>query len=133
MVSTLEFKMIETQFFNGLKNGNIILTKLNKEFENENIDQLMENVQDQIQYQNEVDNILSQSITGVDDFEEEIDKELDQLEAQIVNEKAAKLPSTEGLKPIILKDDKKEEEIVEQEEQAERHIEQSNTPVALLS
>ncbi|CCH62769.1 hypothetical protein TBLA_0I01100 [Henningerozyma blattae CBS 6284] len=98
MVSTLEFKLVETQFINGLKNGNEILTKLNKEFTN--VDTLMDNVQEQIQYQDEITNILSKSIVGVD-FEDELDKELDMIENNLNSNQDIQLPS---LKDAPLKD-----------------------------
>ena len=81
MVSTLEFKMVEKQFINGLKNGNEILKKLNKEFGN--VNELMDDVHDQIAYQNEINETLSRSVIGTEDYEDELDKELDALENEI--------------------------------------------------
>lgn len=101
LVSTLEFKLVEVQFIKGLERGNQILTKLNKEFNN--VDKLMDNVQEQISYQNEVDNVLAHSIVGVDDFEVELDKELEQLDKEINPEADIHMPSTDKLpelKPV---------------------------------
>ncbi|CAR29233.1 ZYRO0G03828p [Zygosaccharomyces rouxii] len=101
LVSTLEFKLVELQFVKGLEHGNEILSKLNKEFKG--ADQLMDNVQSQTSYQNEINDVLARSVVGVDDFEEELDKELDQLEEQFIlkkepqKEPEIQMPSTEGL------------------------------------
>lgn len=96
MVSNIEFKLIEANFIEGLKNGNMILTKLNREFKN--IDELMDDVQEQIQYQDEIDNVLSHSVVGVSNFEEELDRELDSLENEL--NPLPSLPNTDGLPPI---------------------------------
>lgn len=129
MASTLEFKLIEKQFINGLKNGNDILTKLNREFEKENVSELMDNVQDQIAYQEEIDGILSQSIAGVNDYEDEIDKELDQMEAEVL---AKELPSTDHVAPIQVPQTKPEQ-VSKPEGEPEPEREREREPVALLS
>lgn len=95
LVSTLEFKLVEIQFVKGLERGNEILTKLNNEFKN--VEDLMDNVQDQISYQNEIDNVLAHSVVGVDDFEAELDKELEQMENEVNPQKAVHMPSTNNL------------------------------------
>lgn len=134
MISTLEFKMVETQFINGLRNGNEILKKLNKEFSN--VDELMDDVQDQIAYQNEINETLSRSIVGANDYEDELDKELDALEMEVnTKEKkhkveAVNLPSTEGL-PSLSKEEQTDQK--EQKEFAQDKKENSKEPVALLS
>ncbi|CUS20704.1 LAQU0S01e12728g1_1 [Lachancea quebecensis] len=99
LVSTVEFKLVEQQFMMGLKQGNEVLTKLNKEFTG--AEDLMDSVADQIAYQDEVDQILSSSVVG--GFEEELDRELQQLDQEVNGPVHApanaepKLPSTEGL------------------------------------
>ncbi|GCE99466.1 vacuolar protein sorting-associated protein 20 [Zygosaccharomyces mellis] len=104
LVSTLEFKLVELQFVKGLEHGNEILSKLNKEFKG--ADQLMDNVQSQISYQNEINDVLARSVVGIDDFEEELDKELEQLEGEFIpkeepqKEPQIQMPSTEGLSEL---------------------------------
>lgn len=113
MVATLEYKTVEVQFLEGLKRGNEILTKLNREFKG--VDELMDDVQDQIMYQNEIDEALSRRIAGIDNYEEEIDKELEVLERSINPSPKITLPSTENLpeiKPVVEKEDRKTNETV---------------------
>lgn len=95
LVSTLEYKLVELQFVKGLERGNQILTKLNKEFKN--VDDLMDNVQEQITYQNEIDDVLAHSVVGVDDFEAELDRELEQMDREVNPETAVHMPSTDKL------------------------------------
>lgn len=95
MVSNIEFKLVEAQFFQGIQNGNQILTKLNKEFKN--IDDVLDEVDDQIAYQNEINDMLSQHVTGIDNYEDEIDKELEALQQGIAADVTRNMPSTEGL------------------------------------
>lgn len=98
LVSTLEFKLVEVQFIKGLERGKDILSKLNQEFKN--VDELVDGVHEQISYQNEIDNVLSHSIVGVDDFEDELDKELEQLDSEVNPKISLHLPSTDNLPPL---------------------------------
>ena len=112
MVATLEYKTVEMQFLEGLKRGNEILTKLNREFKG--VDELMDDVQDQIAYQNEIDEALSRRIAGIDNYEEEVDRELDALERSINPPPKITLPSTENLpelKPVVQKGDRETNEV----------------------
>ncbi|CAI4662933.1 CCQ_1a_G0040740.mRNA.1.CDS.1 [Saccharomyces cerevisiae] len=133
MVSTLEFKVVEKQFINGLKNGNEILKKLNKEFSN--VDELMDDVQDQIAYQNEINETLSRSVVGTSNYEDDLDKELDALENELNpekmnNAKVANMPSTEGL-PSLPQGEQTEQK--EREELATEERSDTKEPLALLS
>ncbi|QLQ78164.1 hypothetical protein HG537_0A04110 [Torulaspora globosa] len=121
LVSTLEFKLVETQFIKGLERGNQILKKLNKEFEN--VDELMDDVQRQIAYQEEVDEVLAHSIAGVNDFETEIDKELDQMEREINPQQEIELPSVGKLPDL------KQETITSTERKEQRKEEGTEAPV----
>lgn len=95
MISNIEFKLIEVQFLQGLKKGNDILTKLNKEFVN--VDEVISNFQEQLEYQNEVDNALAHSVIGVGDIEVVLDKELDDLENELKSKMLTNMPTTTGL------------------------------------
>ncbi|KAG0667089.1 Vacuolar protein sorting-associated protein 20 [Monosporozyma unispora] len=121
MLVNIEFKLIESQFLTGLKKGNDILTKLNKEFTN--IDEVISDAQEQMAYQNEINDALANSVVGVNNFEDEIDKELDNLGHEINPPSKLDMPTTEGLpafeydkeanitKPDIVAEKQKEERI----------------------
>lgn len=117
MIQNIEFKLVEKEFLKGLTNGNEILKKLNKEMNINDVEKLMDDVNDNIQYQEEIDQVLSTSIVGKD-VEDEIDEELRQLEEQEAakngpkkEELIGKLPSVDGLPKI-----KHDEPQIEEEE-----------------
>ncbi|SCU90194.1 LANO_0D07910g1_1 [Lachancea nothofagi CBS 11611] len=79
LVATVEFKLVERQFMAGLKQGNEVLTRLNREFKG--AEDLMDSVAEQIAYQEEIDQVLSSSVVG--GFEEELDRELEALDQEV--------------------------------------------------
>jgi len=111
MLSNIEFKLVEKQFFEGLKNGNSILTKLNKEFAN--VDEVLDDMQEQMAYQDEINETLAQHVSGVNDYEDEIDKELDAMENELMGKQkqeqealpnmpsVGRLPELENTKPKV--------------------------------
>ncbi|KAL3229215.1 Vacuolar protein sorting-associated protein 20 [Nakaseomyces bracarensis] len=113
MVSTLEFKMVESQFMEGLKNGNDLLKKLNAEFKD--VDKVIDDVHEQIAYQNEIDEALSNSVVGTSNFEDEIDKELESLDKEI--NPSPELPSTNGLPSLKDKEGEVADEAHKEKEQ----------------
>lgn len=120
MIQNIEFKLVEKEFLKGLSNGNEILKKLNNEMNINDVEKLMDDVNDNIQYQEEIDQVLSTSIVGKD-VEDEIDEELRQLEAEesaknapTKEELIGKLPSVHNLPEIK----QEEPEQVEEEEKA---------------
>ncbi|CCH44883.1 Vacuolar protein sorting-associated protein [Wickerhamomyces ciferrii] len=123
MIQNIEFKLIEQDFLKGLQNGNEILKKLNNEMKLDQVETLMDDVNENIQIQEEIDQVLSNSIVGKD-YEDEIDEELAMLEKEEFmkqgkqseqsgqqskdnNELIEKLPSVDKLQDI--KQDEEEE------------------------
>ena len=129
MLANIEFKLVEAQFLEGIQNGNKILTKLNKEFVN--LDEIMEDAAEQIAYQNEIDETLAQNTLGVDNYEDEIDKELQAMENELVGENAPEMPSTEGLPTPQQKPKLQEQVVVSPSE--EETAEQPRQEAALLA
>ncbi|AET41170.1 ESCRT-III subunit protein VPS20 Ecym_7340 [Eremothecium cymbalariae DBVPG len=101
MLMTIEFKLVEKQFIEGLTHGNEVLKKLNREFSG--VEELMDDFAEQVAYQEEIDEVLGNStVSFVGNFQQEIDKELDILDAEI-NAKQTDVeafPSTEGLPEV---------------------------------
>ena len=129
MLANIEFKLVEAKFLEGIQNGNKILTKLNKEFVN--VDEIMEDAAEQIAYQNEIDETLAQNMVGVDSYEDEIDKELEAMENELVGEMAPEMPTTEGLPAPQLP--QKQQEQVAQSQQEEEVTEQPRQEAPLLA
>lgn len=99
MVMTIEFKLVEKQFVEGLARGNEVLKKLNREFSG--VEQLMDDVAEQVAYQEEIDQLLSNGpMSAGYGLQDELDRELEQLEQEVnAQEALPELPSTNGLAP----------------------------------
>ncbi|ONH67766.1 Vacuolar protein sorting-associated protein 20 [Cyberlindnera fabianii] len=93
MIHNIEFKLIEKDFLRGLQKGNTILKKLNNEMRVEDVERLVDEVHENIAYQEEIEEALSTAVVGRD-YEDEIDEELRAMEEQ----EAAKIGKTEDLK-----------------------------------
>lgn len=118
MLANIEFKLIESQFMTGLKKGNDILTKLNKEFTN--IDEVISDVQEQMAYQNEINDVLANSVVGVNSVEDQIDKELDKLEYELNPPNKIEMPSTKELPSLREKVEPNERDTTEESHNQER-------------
>ena len=68
----------------GLKQGTDILQKLNQAMKLEDVDKIMDDTQDAIEYQRQVENALSGSLSAED--EDAIAAELDALEKETIGE-----------------------------------------------
>lgn len=130
MIQNIEFKLVEKEFLKGLSNGNEILKKLNNEMNINDVEKLMDDVNENIQYQEEIDQVLSTSIVGRD-VEDEIDEELKQLELEEAAKNAPtkeelidKLPSVQDLREI------KQQEPVEEEVQQPIKVKQKTAMLA---
>ena len=98
MIHNIEFKLIEKDFLKGLQNGNAILSKLNNEMKVEDVERLVDEVQDNIAYQDEINEMLSNSVVG-QDIEDEIDQELAVLELE-ATPLDQRLPKIDGLAKV---------------------------------
>jgi len=98
LVTSIEFSLVEKDVLFGLRQGNAVLKELNKEMTLESVEKLMGETANAVAYQKEVDEMLSSLITA--DDEEEVQRELAQLEAEqlastLPQVPAGKLPTTE--------------------------------------
>jgi len=82
----------------GLQQGNAVLKEIHKEMSIESVEKLMGETADAIAYQNEIDEVMSQRITA--DDEDEVQRELEQLEAEQIGLTLPKAPSAELSIPI---------------------------------
>ncbi|CDO95753.1 unnamed protein product [Kluyveromyces dobzhanskii CBS 2104] len=86
MVQSIEFKLIERQFIDGLQHGNELLKKLNSELSLERVENVMDAAAEQIEIQREVDDALSNAILG-STVNDEIDRELESLDQEVNGDK----------------------------------------------
>lgn len=89
MISNIEFKLIENEFLKGLSNGNEIMKKLNNELNLNKVEDIIDEFNENLQYQNEIDELLSTAVVN-QDFNEELDSELHQLEIELAMPEAPK-------------------------------------------
>jgi charged multivesicular body protein 6 len=83
LLDTLEFAQIEKQFIDGLRQGKDALVSLQKEMGSlEDIEKLMEDSREAMEYQQEISRIVSQSLTTED--EGNVEEELEGLEAELL-------------------------------------------------
>lgn len=92
LIQEVEFAQVELKVVEGLKQGNEALTAIHKMMSLEDVEQLMDETKEAVEYQREIDALLSGGLSEVD--EDEIMKELDQLTAGI------ELPSVPDHIPI---------------------------------
>ncbi|KAJ3126156.1 Vacuolar protein sorting-associated protein 20 [Physocladia obscura] len=83
MTETIEFALIEQDILEGLKKGNAVLNDIHKEMNLDDVQKLMEDTADAIEYQNEIDEMLSGKLNESD--LQDIEDELDALVAQEVD------------------------------------------------
>ncbi|CAF0864308.1 unnamed protein product [Adineta ricciae] len=77
MTHDLEFAQVQVDVVHSLKQGNDALKKMNELLKLEDIEKLMEDSREAVEYQNEVSNLLSGGLSRVD--EEDVEAELDEL------------------------------------------------------
>lgn len=93
MVHDLEFAQIEAQVLKGLQAGNESLKQLHKMFSIETVEKIMDETRENIEYQQEIDELLSGGLTQED--EEDVLSELDEIIKQ-------SLPAVEGEEEPVL-------------------------------
>ncbi|CAF1121464.1 unnamed protein product [Adineta steineri] len=77
MTHDLEFAQVQVDVVNSLRQGTDALKKMNDILKLEDIEQLMEDSREAIEYQNEVSNLLSGGLSRAD--EQDVEAELDEL------------------------------------------------------
>jgi len=93
MIDSIEFAQLEQKVFEGLKKGNETLKQIQSQMKIEDVENLMLDTQEAIEYQNEIDQLISGVLTPEDD--DAIMEELDELEKQTNKETAPTLTEKE--------------------------------------
>ncbi|RKP27186.1 Snf7 family, partial [Syncephalis pseudoplumigaleata] len=74
---SIEFAVVQRQVVEGIRNGNRVLTEIQKELSLDAVDQLMEETAGALAYQKEVEEAITERLTAEDI--EEIESELDAM------------------------------------------------------
>ncbi|ORY04734.1 Snf7-domain-containing protein [Basidiobolus meristosporus CBS 931.73] len=118
LVNSIEFALVEKEVLAGLSSGNEVLKEIHQEMSIDAVEKLMDETADAIAYQNEIEELLSGKITEED--EEDILRQLDEIEKQAIDEQMDVLPQVPENKlpePQPIEDEEEEEE--EKEERPE--------------
>ena len=78
LTQTIEFALVEQQFLKGLELGNQVLKEIHKETSLENVEKLMSDTADAIEYQAEIEQTISNNLS-----QEEQDAIMNELDALI--------------------------------------------------
>ncbi|KAH3681863.1 hypothetical protein WICPIJ_007169 [Wickerhamomyces pijperi] len=127
LIHNIEFKIIEKEFLKGLSQGNETLAKLNRELNVNDVTKLIDEVNENIEYQNEIDELLSNSIVGKD-YEDEIDEELQALEREYQVKNLPEAVSGEINDSVAVTPEK-----VTDDTQNKQKQKQENTPQPMLA
>ncbi|PVU91573.1 hypothetical protein BB559_004067 [Furculomyces boomerangus] len=127
LMQTIEFSLIQKDVLFGLRQGNSVLQKLNKEMNIEDVENLLSETRDAIEYQNEISALLETNLSA--EAEESVIKEYQELEQMMADKLVLEqLPSIPVNKiPQISIPQQVENE---QDQPAEEQTEQ-NSPVPL--
>jgi len=124
LTHSIEYALVEKDVIEGLKAGNDILTKLNKEMSIEKVEDLMNETAEAIEYQNEISELLSGALTVED--EEAIENELAQIVNEELNQKLPDVPGTELPKVEVgeeeYEEEKKEEQKVKEKKESKQEL-----------
>ncbi|XP_028413186.1 charged multivesicular body protein 6-like isoform X2 [Dendronephthya gigantea] len=99
MVQDIEFAQIQSQVVEGLKVGNECLDKMHKLLSIEDVEKIMEDTQEGIEYQREIDELLATNLS-----EEDEDAVLSELEEITKTMEMPSVPTQEPVEGITLPD-----------------------------
>ncbi|KAJ3252481.1 hypothetical protein HK103_001550 [Boothiomyces macroporosus] len=112
LTQSIEYALVEQDILNRLQLGNTVLEQIHQEMSIEKVEKIMDDTADAIQYQNEIQEIISKELNEED--EEEIMAELDRL----IEEEALEGQQEIKILPNVPKGDKVEQ-ILEDDKQAQ--------------
>eukprot|EP01104_Vermistella_antarctica_P017075 TRINITY_DN5987_c0_g1_i1.p1 TRINITY_DN5987_c0_g1~~TRINITY_DN5987_c0_g1_i1.p1 ORF type:complete len:236 (-),score=82.51 TRINITY_DN5987_c0_g1_i1:79-786(-) len=91
MVDSVEFASMERRVFEQLKQGNSVLKAIHQEMSAEDVENLMLETEEAIEYQQQIDQMLSRNLTERDD--EAVEDELDRMLTEKLNQQMPSIPS----------------------------------------
>ncbi|KAJ1550633.1 Vacuolar protein sorting-associated protein 20 [Nowakowskiella sp. JEL0078] len=125
LTSSIEYTAIEQEVLLGLKAGNDVLAKLHKEMSLNDVEKLMDDTADAIQYQKEIDDLISGALglteEEMGDIEDELNK-LVELEADTQKLEMPNVPvETSSIEDISVEED--EEKVARRKEKGKQRAE----------
>lgn len=122
LIDNIEAAQMQQELMSAMQTGTDLLQQINAEIGSiEDVEQLMDDTAEAIAFQNELNEVLSQSLAEVD--EEDVLKELAQLEQLEADELAVEMPNAPN-KPLQAEDEKEEQVEDAQEEKPKKEKKQ---------
>lgn len=128
MIVNIEEAQMQQEIAKAMQQGTEVLKQINAQMSIEEIEQIMDDTQEAIEYQNEVNALLSQSLTDEDD--EDVLKELALIEQEEADTQALEMPDVPMSNVNV---DKDKNQIVEEEDDAPAKNKAKAKPVAMLA
>ena len=113
MINSIEWADLQAEVFDALKNGKDVLESINEEMKLEDVERLMEETAEAIEYQNHVSLILGEALTEEDDAV--VEDELRELEAAALMDEIDSAPEVPASaftapEPVAAEEEEDEEE-----------------------
>jgi len=124
MVHDIEFAQIEAKVIDGLKSGNEALKKMHQMMSIEDVERIMDETQEAVEYQQEIDAILCGGLTDQD--EDDVLSELDDMIK-------SSLPDAEAAEEDVQLPDVPTDDIADEERQKEAKRESHHEREAVLA
>ena len=99
MVNNIETKQMEIQVMNGLDQGNEALKELHKIMSLDDVERIMGDTEDAIEYQNEIDDILSGGLSVDETNEDDLLTELQDILGDDISDQLPEVPDTKLPEP----------------------------------
>merc|ERR1712130_1040646 len=117
LIENVESAQMQQDIFKAMQTGTELLQQINSEMDLDEVEQLMDDTAEAIAYQQELNDILSQSLMDVDD--DEVLKELEAIEQMEADEMALNMADapTKAIKSDIIEEEVEEKEKPQKQKQ----------------
>ncbi|KAK9340043.1 Snf7-domain-containing protein [Lipomyces starkeyi] len=131
LTQSIEFALVEKDVLFGLQQGSQVLREINREMSMDKVERLLDESADGIAYQNEVSQMLSNSITNSE--EAEIEEELEAMRREELVKNIPTVPETELPQPQRVTAEREAEPEEEAEEPARKASKSRNRTEPLMA
>merc|ERR1712173_389126 len=122
LIENVESAQMQQEIFTAMQTGTELLQQINSEMDLDEVEQLMDDTAEAIAYQQELNDILSQNLTDVDD--DEVLKELEaieQMEADAMALNMADAP-TKAIKTDIIEEVEEEKQPQKEKQKQKKQV-----------
>jgi charged multivesicular body protein 6 len=102
LVHSIQFAEMQKQVFDALKQGNSVLSRLNQETSMEEVERLMDDTREAVEYQHQISELMGSQLNEED--EADVERTIAEWEEQEAQASAGKLPEAPTKKPHVVED-----------------------------